>query len=130
MFVTKNFVKGETIFKEGDLGDRTFHIIKGEVLICKNRRDGGMVAIGKLGVGEIFGEMYLFDPQAGGRRSATAIAACDAEVEVIFEETLTKLMADMPPQLGSIMEALCRRLRKLSGDYAMVVPVKKYSFIN
>jgi CRP/FNR family cyclic AMP-dependent transcriptional regulator len=130
MFVTKNYVKGETIFKEGDLGDRTYNVLKGEVLICKSRRDGGMVAIGKLTQGEIFGEMYLLDPKAGGRRTATAIASCDVELEVIFQEELTKLLENTPPQMAALMESLCRRLRKISAEYASVVPVKKYSFIN
>lgn len=68
--------KGETVFREGDdAGDKMFLVIKGAVEVRKTLPDGATEAVGKLGVGECFGEMALVDAQP---RSATVLAREDS----------------------------------------------------
>ena len=68
---TRKFQAGETLFREGDHGDRLYVLIAGQVHIQK-RRDGNREVLATLGIGECFGEMALVDQEP---RSADAIAA-------------------------------------------------------
>jgi len=68
---TRKFHAGETLFREGDHGDRLYVLIAGQVHIQK-RRDGNREVLATLGIGECFGEMALVDQEP---RSADAIAA-------------------------------------------------------
>jgi CRP/FNR family transcriptional regulator, cyclic AMP receptor protein len=65
-FPTRFFAKGDTIFREGERGDETFVVVRGQVEIrSANRR---LETVGAKG---IFGEMALIDDSP---RSATAVA--------------------------------------------------------
>jgi putative ABC transport system ATP-binding protein len=60
---------GETIFEQGDRGDRIYIIEKGAIEVVRRRADGGEDLLATLGVGDYFGEM---GPLFGLPRSATA----------------------------------------------------------
>jgi DNA-binding NarL/FixJ family response regulator len=73
---TRKFHGGETLFREGDRGDRLYVLIAGQVQIVK-RREAEMDVLAKLGVGDCFGEMALIDQEP---RSASAVAVGDCMV--------------------------------------------------
>jgi CRP-like cAMP-binding protein len=62
------YYAGSTIFREGEFGSRAFLIASGSVEISKHIA-GENVVLGRIGPGDIFGEMALIDKQP---RSATA----------------------------------------------------------
>jgi CRP/FNR family transcriptional regulator, cyclic AMP receptor protein len=120
---TQHFVKGQTILQEGSEGDRTYRIITGEVIICKQNQNGNLVPIAKLGPGEIFGEMYLFEGTK--TRTASAIAtSSEVMLEVIFQEELVSMLNRLSTSACSIFEALSMRLQKTSHQYVEMAPAK------
>jgi CRP/FNR family transcriptional regulator len=123
---TQHFVKGQTIILEGSEGDRTYRIITGEVVICKKTPDGNLVPVAKLGPGEIFGEMYLFDEARVRTASAIAISA-DVTVEVLFQEELLAMLSRLSPSASSIFEGLSLRLQKISDKYVEMAPSKPFA---
>ena len=67
--------RGETLFDEGDLGDRLYIVTEGKVKLGHTSSDGRESLLAVLGPGEIIGELTLFDP---GPRSTTATAVSPA----------------------------------------------------
>lgn len=110
---TQQFIKGQTIVLEGAPGDRTFRIVSGEVLVCKQGKGTDLIPIAKLGIGEIFGEMYLFDGRLA--RTATVIAASpDVRLEIYYQEEMQSLLKNINPTLASILQGFSQRLRMTS----------------
>ena len=123
---TQHFIKGQTILQEGSPGDRTFRILAGEVIICKKNDGGELVPIAKLGAGEMFGEMYLFENSA--KRTASAIAlTSEVNVEVIFQEEMRRMLDNLHPTLNSIFQGISARLQQTSGKYAQAVRQKSFA---
>ena len=54
--------RGETLFDEGDLGDRLYIVTEGKVKLGHTSSDGRESLLAVLGPGEIIGELTLFDP--------------------------------------------------------------------
>ncbi|WP_052716202.1 cyclic nucleotide-binding domain-containing protein [Magnetospira sp. QH-2] len=88
---TRVFNTGESIFKEGDKGDRAYFVRIGGVEISKTASDGQLIHLGTIHPGDIFGEMALID---GAPRMANAMAIKDTECvilpRVLFFQELTK----------------------------------------
>lgn len=120
--VVQHFGKGEIIFPEGTKGDRVYRILFGEVLIFKKSARGKMIPIAKLGTGEIFGEMYLFD--GSGDRSASVLAATDLKVEVYFEEEIQAELVNAPREMQQMLNAFTSRLRSTTGNFASLFKEK------
>lgn len=114
--VIQYFDKGEVIIPEGVRGDRMYRILSGEVLVCKKNGNGKMVPIARLGEGEIFGEMYLFDAQ--GIRSASVIAVNSVQLEVFFQEDIEQDLQGLAPAMRQMLMAFDSRLRSTTGSYA------------
>jgi CRP/FNR family cyclic AMP-dependent transcriptional regulator len=114
--VVQHFGKGEVVFPEGSKGDRVYRILAGEVLICKKSPRGKMIPIAKLGEGEIFGEMYLFD--GSGDRSASVLASTDLKVEVYFEEDIQAELIGAPKEVQQMLASFTNRLRTTTGNFA------------
>lgn len=120
--VVQHFGKGEIIFPEGTQGDRIYRIVSGDVLICKKSEQGKTIPIAKLGPGEIFGEMYLFDGR--GSRSATVVASTDLKVEVYFEEEIKTELYNAPPEVRDMLVAFTNRLRSTTNNFASLFKEK------
>ena len=84
----EHFEAGETVFEQGDFGDRMFVIRKGAVEVL---RDGCQVAV--LGPGDSFGEMALL---SGALRNATVRATQSTDAVAIAKGDLIKLIANFP----------------------------------
>lgn len=123
---TQQFIKGQTILQEGTLGDRTFRILSGEVIICKKNDRGDLVPIAKLGTGEMFGEMYLFDDSRTRTASAIALTG-DVNLEVIFQDELQGMLGNLHPAVNRIFQGLSMRLQRISGKYVQAATQKAFS---
>lgn len=110
-FTTKKYSKGDVIIKEGDQGDKAFMINKGYIEINKKALDDKDVVIARLGPGQIFGEMCLFDNKP---RSASAVALGDVELSIIDREMFFSFLDETSPQIKTIIELLLNRLRQTS----------------
>src|SRR5688572_26407687 len=70
--VTVQLDADDTVFEEGDRGDRCFVIQSGSVKVLRRFPDGRRMTLARLGPGNVFGELALM---GGERRSATVQAA-------------------------------------------------------
>lgn len=109
---------------EGTPGDCTFRILSGEVIICKKNDLGQQVPIAKLGEGEMFGEMYLFDRALNRTASAIALSS-DVSLEVLPQDEVRTMMGSLHPAVNRIFEGLSIRLQKVSGKYVHTVTAQK-----
>ena len=87
--------RGETLFDEGDLGDRLYIVTEGKVKLGHTSSDGRESLLAVLGPGEIIGELTLFDP---GPRSTTATAVSPASLLYLEHEDL---MAPRPTRAST-----------------------------
>jgi CRP/FNR family cyclic AMP-dependent transcriptional regulator len=104
------FKAGETIIRQGDEGDTAFFIVSGAVDVIVGRGDEATV-VGRLGTGEVFGEMCLIEP---GPRSATVTAACDTECLAVSYQDFIAGIEEKPERAVGFMKTLVRRLRKMN----------------
>jgi CRP-like cAMP-binding protein len=102
---TESFSAGQTVFGEGQPGDKMYVVKEGEV---------ELVAHGKIldtvGRGGIVGEMALIDKKY---RSATAIAKTDCLLVPVDENHFTSLVQKSPGFALQVMRVLAERLRRM-----------------
>ena len=77
--------KGEVLFREGDKGDELFLIREGAIVVSKPVVGRVEQVLARMGPGEFFGEMSLFDQAP---RSATVQADADALLLCLDRESL------------------------------------------
>jgi CRP-like cAMP-binding protein len=85
----QKFQGAETIFKEGEPGNRLYIIAEGEVRISRNIPGSGEEALAVLKQGACFGEMAIFDRS---ERSTDAIANTDSKLLTITRSDFELLM--------------------------------------
>jgi len=83
---------GETLFREGDVGDRCYIIESGELDVVKHS-GGREVFLSVRGAGEVIGELALMDDMP---RMATVRAVTDAELLSVEHQHLQELLASSP----------------------------------
>jgi CRP-like cAMP-binding protein len=116
--IEKHVLKGQTLFEEGEPGDRLYVILDGKVKLGHSSPDGRESLMAVLGPGEMFGELSLFDP---GKRAATATALTDASVLELSNEQLMPWLAGRPEVAAALLQALARRLRRTNEAMADLV---------
>ena len=85
----QKFQGAETVFKEGEPGNRLYIIAEGEVRISRNIPGSGEEALAVLKKGACFGEMAIFDRS---ERSTDAIANTDGVLLTITRSDFELLM--------------------------------------
>jgi EAL domain-containing protein (putative c-di-GMP-specific phosphodiesterase class I) len=106
---TKAYLRGDTIFAEGDVGGCAYLIDSGRVEIQVDSLDGTKTPVAILGVGDIFGEMAIID---GSPRSASAVALEECEVVEVSKEQLNERVEDADPVVRFLLSILLNRLRE------------------
>lgn len=81
---TRKFAEGETIFSEGELGDRFYVLLAGTVEITKQRKER-VESLMTVQAGECFGEMAIVDAEP---RSADVRALSDATLIEVNAEII------------------------------------------
>lgn len=108
----QTFKFGQTIFKEGEPGNRLYIISSGDVRISRNMPGTGEEALTVLKPGACFGEMAVFDRS---ERSTDAIANTDCTLITISRsdfEMLLDFNRDIAYKvLWAVVRLLCERLR-------------------
>ena len=101
---------GETVIKEGEAGDTMYLIIKGEVSVNKDQGDGRNIELDRIGAGDYFGEMALFEDIL---RSATIRTEAASRLLVLHKREFTEIVREYPQIALHICKVLGARLRKL-----------------
>jgi NADH dehydrogenase len=110
----EHFEKGETIFSNGDTGDKVYFIVKGEVTVERNG-----TTLATLRDGEVFGEAALLAKQP---RNATLRAATTLDAVVVSREAFQELLGHLPGVRQAMHEIT--RARSLR---AQAIPVRAFS---
>jgi len=106
---TVSLRRGETLFDEGDEGDRLYVVISGKIKLGRTSADGRENLLAILGPGQMFGELSFFDP---GPRSATATAVADAQLRSLGHASLSPVLAEQPNVAYAMLNQLAGRLRR------------------
>jgi CRP/FNR family transcriptional regulator, cyclic AMP receptor protein len=117
--LTVQLEPGDTIFEEGDRGDRCFVLHSGAVKVLRRFPDGRRITLARLGPGSVFGELALFQ---GERRSASVQAAESSVVVGLGATEVMEVMRRDPDAALGMALILADRLRAANErlfDYAM-----------
>ncbi|MET7298196.1 MULTISPECIES: Crp/Fnr family transcriptional regulator [unclassified Embleya] len=101
--------RGDSLFHEGDPGDRLYVVIEGKIKLHRSSNDGRENMLAVLGPGEMFGELSLFDP---GPRTATATALTDVRLLGLGHSDLQPWLTGRPKVAAALLRAIARRLRR------------------
>ena len=99
---------GDTIFAEGDKGDKFYLILEGAVRISRLVPGMGEEALAILRPGDYFGEMSIID---GRPRSATVTALEDLTTLAITAWDFEGLMEQHPSMMRALLVELSGRIR-------------------
>ncbi len=115
----RNYLPGEYIFYQGDPGIGLYIIREGSVEIYREDEKGEeKIKLATFEKGDFFGELAMVD---GEKRSASAIAASDTRVAVIFKPDLDEFIEKYPKKgiriLQGIAQIIATRLRALNEEY-------------
>jgi CRP-like cAMP-binding protein len=111
---TLTIKKGDVLFRQGDASDRVLRVWTGEIEIL---REVGVnsVALGHVRGGEWLGEMGVIENR---RRSATARATADGEVEILTAQQFLERVSSDPALARDLILRLSVRLRKIEDKIA------------
>lgn len=116
---TKNFARGEVVFKEGEIGEEMYILFSGEVVINKKTLAGDDYTVARLSSQQnaFFGELALIDDD---KRSATVVTTQDSIFLYITKKDFIWL-GNKHPEIGlpitrAIAQILANRLRKTTSD--------------
>jgi CRP/FNR family cyclic AMP-dependent transcriptional regulator len=108
--------RGQVLFHEGEIGEEMFVVVRGSIVISKPVKERVEQVLARMGPGDFFGEMSLFDHSP---RSATVQVEADATLLVLDREALCRLTELSPRAAAAFFHALVQvfieRLRA-SGD--------------
>jgi CRP/FNR family cyclic AMP-dependent transcriptional regulator len=103
----RRFKDKQILIREGDVQQKIFWILGGEVYITQKLGDKYKV-LTTLGRGELIGEMSFFDKSV---RSATVIAKGDVHALEFTRENFADIYAASPVWTRRLLVALARRIR-------------------
>jgi CRP-like cAMP-binding protein len=108
--VVRDFKAGDVIVREGELGVAFYIVAKGHVEVVKGLGSGNEQVVARLGPGEFFGEMALFDNQV---RSHSVRAVEDTECLVLTKWDFNAELTTSSSIAMAMLAVLARRLRGL-----------------
>lgn len=118
MMVRKELSRGDVIFNEGDDGEALYVIVKGKVKLARTARDGRENLLALLGVGDMLGELSVFDP---GPRLSRAHAVEDSIVYELTKDVLDVWLDDHLDMSKHMLRALAQRIRRTTNTMADLV---------
>ena len=103
-----HYEAGEVIFRQGDLGDALYIILKGNVEVLLEE-DGKESVIARLGDGEYFGEMALLKERS---RSATIRCTGPTDLLALRQGDFHTLVANLPEMRHGFTKVMRKRLSR------------------
>jgi CRP-like cAMP-binding protein len=108
----REYLDGEVICRQGELGDCMYVVQAGRVIVARDG-DKSEVVIAQLKAGDIFGEMAIFDRQP---RSATVRADGQARVLTLDKRAFLRRVHEDPSLAFRILQQMSRRIRDLNQE--------------
>jgi hypothetical protein len=105
-----DYRRGEIVIREGDPGEQMYLIIKGEVSVLKGYGGENEIELDRIGEGDYFGEMALFEDI---RRTATIRTEADSRLLVLHKQEFTQIVREYPKIALEICKVLSGRIRRL-----------------
>ena len=103
-----NLKSGDILFREGDLGEHLYVMVRGELEINMASNTNNELILNVLKEGEYLGEMSLIMP--GGRRSAGARARGDVVLLSMSRSQFQDLLQRHPELANAMVQVLSQRL--------------------
>jgi len=101
---------GETVIKENETGETMYLIIKGEVSVIKGQEKGREIEIDRIGAGDYFGEMALFEDVV---RSASIRTEKETHLLILHKLEFSEIVREYPQIALQICKEFSGRLRRL-----------------
>jgi CRP-like cAMP-binding protein len=104
--------KGDTLIREGEIGDSLFMVAKGVLRLTQAREEKAYV-VEHLKSGSVFGDLGIF-----GSSPHTVSAVCEEDCELLMlrKKDFKKLLMDNPEIIYNLLEIYAFRIRKLNMD--------------
>lgn len=99
------FGPGESVVREGDLGETLFVVLEGEGRVTRGGKKVGTVV-----PGDFFGELTAIDAEP---RTASVLAVTHLRVLRLFRRHLMALLDDEPQVTMKLLDGIVRRLRQV-----------------
>ncbi|MGH7371110.1 MAG: Crp/Fnr family transcriptional regulator [Candidatus Methylomirabilales bacterium] len=112
--VERRYVKGTTVFSEGDPSDALYIVKEGLVKLVSVSEKGAETILHILKADEVFGELFL----AEGQRPFTAVAIEDVVLTVVPRENFLTLLASVPTMSLNFARLLSKRVMKVEKGLA------------
>jgi CRP/FNR family transcriptional regulator len=109
IIIYRKYRKGMIIFMEGEPGDELYFVKEGRVKLAKLLEDGREQILHFVQKGEVFAEILLFD---GGSFPATSEVMEDAEIGIIRNADLDKMLREYPDIAIKLLKVMSKRLRR------------------
>ena len=110
--------RGDTLFHEGDDGDRFYIVTEGKVKLSHTSDDGRENLLAVLGPGEVIGELSLFDL---GKRSSTVVAIAPTRLLALAHSDMRRYLVEHTGLALSMLRELAVRLRHTNEQLADLV---------
>jgi HD-GYP domain-containing protein (c-di-GMP phosphodiesterase class II) len=107
LFRRTRFQTGETLFREGEVGDDMLVVASGELSVLKDL-GWGRRELGRVGPFEMLGEMAVI---TGEKRSATIRAACETECLWLGRADFSQLLDNSPKFAQRVLKLVIARQR-------------------
>jgi len=100
----------EIVIREGEAGEQMYLIIKGEVSVIKAHGTEDELELDRIGEGDYFGEMALFEDI---KRTATIRTEADSRLLILHKQEFTEIVREYPQIALEICKVLSGRIRHL-----------------
>ena len=110
--------RGETLFNEGDAGDRFYVLLSGKVKLGHASADGRENLLTIMGPSDMFGELSIFDP---GPRTSSATTITEVRAVSMDRDALRSWISDRPEIAEQLLRVLARRLRRTNNNLADLI---------
>lgn len=105
-----SFQKGDTVFREGEMGRMAYLVREGRVKIQRERSSNQKQVIGHAGPGQVFGEHALLSV---GPRPNSAIAEEPTKCVVIHRDKLTAKLKTEDAFIAALYNILATNMRSM-----------------
>ena len=109
-----DYPAGEIVIREGEPGETLYLVIKGEVSVIKGLGTENEIELDRIGSGDYFGEMALFEDIA---RTASIKTEADSRLLILHKQEFNQIVREYPQIALEICKVLSLRIRRLHGKF-------------
>ena len=107
-----DYPEGQIVIREGEPGETLYLIINGEVSVIKGLGGDQPIELDRIGKGDYFGEMALFEDI---ERTASIRTESDSRLLILHKQEFKQIVREYPQIALEICKVLSLRIRRLHG---------------